>query len=363
VTVGARLPCASLALLALRRVSPRGRRVAGAALTLLWLASGGAGIGATGVLDEQPLRAARRSTAWIVFGCLFVPILFHAAADTGRRWAAGDRDWIGARAVSHACFAASTWLGLWLFGALAAAAVAGLGELAAGGDGPSARRLASLSAPSAILVTADARAAWVLEDGAGALRPGRRLQAELLATPGAGPTAPVAFTCRRRSGGETSRVEGIVSGRTRLELPLPEGGGDVELVLERRGPGCGVAILADSLALFEPVPSERAGSLALLLRVLVWLGAWSAVALGLGAWMRPMAAAALTLALQLPTWSADADGAARLFPGVRLGRALDLVGAGRVPVAPGATELLGLVLLAALGCALAVSGLARGGPR
>lgn len=362
------MPSPGLALLALRRLLSRTFLLAALALAALWTLQSFEVREATQAADEALLRATRRESTWLIFALCLLPTCFWAAARVGERWFDGDRDWIGARAITHARFLFSTWCGLWLAAALVCLAIGVGSELAAGGSGASARELATLDSPTLLLLEDEARGSWVLDEREGVLREGRELRLELRATPGAGPTARVRLSGRRVSSAKRTSMEAIVSGRTRVVLELPPGAGPLELELEKLGPGCGVLVLPGALDLFEPIASERSGSVALVVRVLAWLGAWLAVALALGTWMRAATATVLTLALQLPLWSLASspsrvrEVAAHLLPGLGLPRALALVGDGLAPALPSHTILLGLALLTGGALWSAGRGLRRGGP-
>ena len=362
------LPCGGLVLLALRRLLSRSFLLAAVVLAALWTSLDFSITEATQTADAALSRSTRREFTWVLFAGCLLPICFYGAARVGERWFTGDRDWIGARSISHARFALSTWLGVWLAAALVSFSIGTLSEFTAGGDGASSRRLASLSAPTRLLAEDDASTSWVLDEDWSALDEGRLLRLELHATPGDGPTAQVRFSARRSSGGENSVIDVVVSGRTRVELVVPSGTGALELGLDKLGRGCGIVVLPDSLALFEPIASERSASVAVFVHALFWLGAWLAIAMGLGTRMHASTATGLTLALQLPLWNAvhSSPAGARavlagILPGSELPDALVLLGDGLALALPAHTTLFGFLLLVALGLRMTVTGLKRGG--
>jgi len=367
-TTDAWIPCGGLVLLALRRLFTRSFLFAAVILAALWLSLDLSISEATQTADAALLRSTRRESTWVLFAVCLLPVCIYGAARVGERWFGGDRDWIGARAISRARFALSTWTGLWLAATLVTLSIGALGEFMASGDGASARRLAGLAAPSRLLAEDDASTSWVLDESQASLAEGRRLRLELHATPGDGPTAGVRFSARRSATGEVSATEAIVSGRTRVELALPSGTGELELTLEKLGRGCGIVVLSDSLALFEPIASERSASVAVFMHALFWLGGWLAIAMGLGTRMHASTATALTLVLQLPLWSAASSSStearatfAGLLPGSELPQALALLGDGLALSMPAHTTLFGFAVLVTIGLRLTVTGLNRGG--
>ena len=367
-TSGAWLPCGGLALLALRRLLTRSFMLAAVILAAIWISLDLSISEATQTADAALLRSTRRESTWVLFAVCLLPVCIYGAARVGERWFSGDRDWIGARAISRTRFALSTWTGLWLAAILVTLSIGGLSEFMASGDGASARRLEGLTAPTRLLAEDDASTSWVLDEMRGPLGEGQLLRLELHATPGDGPTARVRFSARRPSNGEESVTEAIVSGRTRVELALPGGTGELELGLEKLGRGCGIVVLPDSLALFEPIASERSASVSVFVHALFWLGGWLAIAMGLGTRMTASTATGLTLALQLPLWSAasspttEARAAfAGFLPGSELPKALMLLGDGLALSLPAHTILFGFAALVAIGLRLTVTGLSRGG--
>ncbi len=362
-------PSAGLVALSIRRLISPPFLFASFALAALWLLQDHGIQGATETADVALLRATRRASTWFSFALFLIPPCIFNAARLGERWSRSDRDWIGARALSRFGFAFSTWLGIWFASSLVVLAIGVLAEFTADGDGMSSRQLRQLACPTVRLQESDARTTWTLDDPRGELRTNRELRLALYATPGDGPTARVRFSSRRLETDTATSTETIVSGRTRVQLGLPPGGGALEFTLEKLGAGCGVVALPDSLTLFEPTDSERAASLALFTHGILWLGAWSALALGLGMWMRAFTATLLTLALQLPLWSFAVSSTSlvqpallKLIPGLELPSAFTLLGDGLALSLPAHTTFFGFSLLCALGFALAVTGMRRGGP-
>jgi len=151
-------------------------------------------------------------------------------------------------------------------------------------------------------------------------------------------------------------VERRIGGRTSCEIELPPGAGPVVLRLERLGPGAGVALVGD-VAATASAASERLASVAVALRCWLALCAWSALALGLGAWFSAPTAAAGTLAIAVATWMAES--APAWLPGRDLGAALVAVGEGLVPAWPTLPALGAAAACVVLGLGLGAAGLRR----
>ncbi len=295
----------------------------------------------------------RRETTWTALALVALPLALHAAASLGRRWRLGDRAWLGSRAVSRGTVALSAWLGTWI-GAIAL--FGGIALLAEVGreDGGARRRLRALESPRAALVEPGARTAWSageLGDGEGLL-----LHLALGTAPGSGPTATIRATCTR--GAESSTAEALVFGRSSIEVEVPRGHGEVRIEVAKPGPGCTVVLAPGALSLH--VAEDRAGlaSFELFLRWVLFVGAWTALAMGIGAWMRASVATALALAAALPVLGAG-RGAAWL-PGADLATALAEAGDGLIPPHAPVIALFGFAVLALSGIALAARGLDAG---
>ncbi len=345
-----------LVLLAVRRVLTPALFVIAVPLACLFAFGGGpSDLALVGPTSAERLAATRRADAWTGLGLCALPAALFASAAFGRRWRAGDRLWLGTRPLSRAAIATSAWLGSWAGAAALAAGVALVAEVAAGEAASAPRVLRQVPAPRALLVEGDERAAWSVSDPAGELAPGRLLRLTLATAPGSGPAARVRFRCAR--GDQSSESEALVHGRMTIDVALPRAASeDVVLTLERLGPGCAVILSPDSLALLDPSANARRASAELFLRAALFLGAWTALAQGFGAWMRPSAALALALALALPAWSLGR--ATPFLPGCDLPTALGEASMGLVPRALAlAPALAGLALFACAGLLLATRGL------
>ncbi len=211
---------------------------------------------------------------------LALPAVVFASASFGRRCRGRDRLWLGSRALSRSAITASTWLGNWAGGVALAAGIALAAEVAAGPAASAPRSLRDVPAPPALLVESGERAAWSVTDPESELAHGRSLRLTLATAPGSSPSALVRFRCARGDAASASEVR--VHGRMSIELALPEqtsGTDDVVLSVEKLGEGCTVELLPDALALIEPALSARLASAELFLRVALFLGAWTALAM------------------------------------------------------------------------------------
>ncbi|MFT5285009.1 MAG: hypothetical protein ACI8TQ_001170 [Planctomycetota bacterium] len=359
-----------LVALAFRRVFSTTFVVGFTVIAMLWQFENSELVNTTDFANETVIRGLRRESAWSFMALLVLPACLFAAARAGERWRLRDRDWIGSRAVSKLAFAASTYLGISLGGALLAATIGLVVELSAGGDGTALRRVQSLPVPVMNLIESGEQARFRIDESEEVNLAGRSIRLELRATPGAGPTAKVRLACRRSSADSQTEIEAIVSGRTSIGFELPSGVGGLDFTLTKVGAGCGVVALSGSLVLFESVASERVGSWTILVRVLLWMCAWIALALGLGSWMSAITATVLCLALQLPAWNsvnafdvAQATALSSYIPGADLVQSLKLLGDGLVPAHALPHSLLGLAIFVVVGLALAVAGQKRGPAR
>lgn len=346
---------AGLARLAFARSLPATWTLCAAALSL-WLALDGGGATAEELARlplelaaDQVERALGRQRLWTGLLVLWLPALLLIAATTVPRWRREERDWLAPAAIGRGRLVVSTWFGGALAGALVLGACGVVAEAVAG-DAPRAQRLTpAVEQASLLLLEGDAPRELVLE----VPRDARTIRVPLVAVIGGAPPE-VRLSARRAGGDEVTRVSGRVTGRRAFELALPPGNGAIELGVERGGPGAGIA-LSSGLGFVSEAASERLASVEVVVRAWLALAAWSALALGLGAWLSGSTAAAGVLALVVATWLSDA--APVWLPGRDLGSALAAVGAGFVPPALGASELIAAACCVALGLGLACAGL------
>ena len=297
-------------------------------------------------------RAAARAGAYICAVLCVLPPLVARAGATLPRWRRADRDWIATRAASPLACLAMAWCGPLVAGAALLAAFLAAGELAAGGSGPCLRRVRTLAHEPVRLVSG-ARDGAVTLAGLAAedLEPGDVLRIRLVPVPGRGPSADVRLAAR--AGGQAlGSAQARVVDRGAIDLLLSAAGaGPVALALARGEEGAFVLLPRDSVELLRAGGRERGASAAAFLRALLALAAGSALALGLGAWMRGALAVLLVLAAWVLCWSSGL-GAERV-PGAELFLVLRLLGDGVAPAWPGPALLACALALAALGLALA----------
>ncbi len=344
-----------LALLALRRTLPRGFLFF--ALAVLAVAAlrdwGVSAVVLDAVGDDASARAFARQGVWLLLGVFLLPALVLRAGGTIPRWRRTDSDWLASRAVGHGTVVLSTFAGIWAAGAALILAGAVCAEIAAGGSPPAWRLVRTLEHPALVLFDED-EARCALADLADVPR-GARLRLRPTVLPGAGPSADVEF--RVRAGGASSTASARLAGRTSIELPLELDGADAaELELRRVAPGAIVVLPRGSASLLTPAASERQATLGMAARVLLLVGAWVALALGLGAWVQGPIAAALVLCAWLFPWFWNA--APQWFPGGDLFLAAIVVGDGLVPAPLSASTLAGFLACVGGGLLLATRGLA-----
>jgi len=329
-----------LAALALRRALPLWL-VAGLAL-LLFLAARGSGSVplVAGERAEVGLRALARQNVWSVL-LVLAPLLFLQAARLGTDAATA---WLAPTPAPRFGLALALIAGCAAASAAATLLTASVSE-AATGDGPGWRAAGELEAPSAVLLDDTPVQRWRVPR----IAHDQRLRLATTVAIGSGPAVTARF--RARDGEHLSEVEARVAGRTELELGPPAGeGAELELELERVGPGALLVLPPHALLLLEPVASERRAALALGSRVFLLLAAGTALSLGLARWMRASLAAGVVLALAILSWTSA--GAARFLPGADLPRAWSELASGLVPDPAPLAALAGAVALLVLGAAL-----------
>jgi len=349
----------ALASLSLRRSLPW-PVIALAGLLALVLARGAAAIAPElPALPGGGLEGAlARERMWTGMLAVLLPLVVLRQAGTTARWRRGEADWLACAPRGRVLVSSGS--GAFAGGLLVLSFAALCAEIAAGPAGAGLRIEAQIPAPHVVLVGGRAVQRWRVEQADGALREGSLLRARLVLIAGAR-AAEVRFSARRAgSEGAATTVRRRITGRGSLLLPVPGGPGALELELEREGSAAIVALEGDGIELVRPVASERAASVAILVRAALALAAWLALALGLGAWLSSPTAALALLALALPAWLATGDPHAALegaWPWSGLPEAIEVAGQGFAPPmpAPRALATTGLAVLA--GLALAGAGL------
>ena len=315
------------------------------------------------VPEAPPLlaRALARQTVWTVLLALALPVLIARAAGELARWRRDEAGFVLALPVARATPVVATFAGAWAATLLVLAAIACGAELAAarapGDAAPALRPARSFAEPARILFPGEAALSFTLADPAlGAA--GARLRLHAAAAPGAGPAATVALALTA-AGGATAERSFVVAARRALELTLPAGAeAGVRVTLRHLAGRAPVVLGAESVELLLPATSDRHATLTLLARTATASLAWIALALGLGAWMRPALAALSVGALWLLPWALGAGSA--VLPGGDLPAALGALGEGLVPAPARAEPVAVAAALALVGLALGARGL-RGG--
>lgn len=298
-------------------------------------------------------RGLDRSGTWLALCVCVAPILVHRAAGTIGAWRTRDADWLAPRALGRASILVSTWLGIAAPCIALAVVIAALVELRVDGAGPTLRAAGSLPGPAPGWIDSGSPRSWRIDAARVTAQDGARVSLELGLGAGAGPTAHVHFHGTRGSEASSARV--AIGTRGEVELVLPRGQGDVELALTITDPDARALVLSDTLELWLPVPSERTSSFALATRLALALLAWTALALGFGAWLSAPTATGLVAALWIALWLAD--GAPSWIPGADGFDALATIGRGRAPAQPAWRELAATFACVAVGLGLARAGI------
>jgi hypothetical protein len=315
------------------------------------------GEGANATLE----RARTRQGIWAVLMLWLLPVFLLHAARTVDGWKRrGEVDWLGAKPVTRATVAFSTWLGQ-----LTALVLLGLGTLALA-EGvvqeapPTLREAEVVGAPESPWFDGRRLTRWMIPHAA----PNSVFTFEASVTHG-GPGMRVIVVNPDDAHADSSRIVG----RQEVEFSLAGGASETGLMIAANGYAFGTShgpkesevpdvtgyLHPDSGRLWTPCASERRANLNLLLRLGLVGAVWIALGLGLGAWMRG-SLAALSIGA---TWTAASmwAGAPAWLPGARLVHSLGVVGRGRVPAEIGPETVLGTLALVAFGVSLAVTGL------
>jgi len=310
---------------------------------------------------ERLGRGFCRQGVWTLLLVLVAPLLVHRAASTLERWREEDAEWLASRPVPRLGVLVAAFLGTWLGAGLVLAGIAVLAEVALGGSGPTSRLHRELSHGSVVLFEDEGPTRW--EQTAcrlAELPAGTRARLRPTVAPGSGPVVSLRLTAS--SSEETApfaETAARISGRSSVEVAVPAGAeGHLVLELAREGPGAVLVLPPDGGELLVPLASDRWVGVELLVRLLAASGAWIAVGLALGAWMRPAVATLGVLALwALPWWWGLG---AAWVPGGDLPAVWGMLGEGIAPPLPDARWLVGGAVLLAGGLAAALRGLSRG---
>jgi hypothetical protein len=305
--------------------------------------------------------AFRRQELWLVPSLFVLPLLVRRAAGIVPRWRAADADWRATRGASRAVHLASAWFGTWLAGAallVATAAVAGGWH-----DERALRWSRAVAHPAASLVT-DEPVRVPLDLTLDETTEHVHLQLHPSVAPGRGPAAQVELRLVTGDGAdevEHAQSVGTVHGRGELRIALaaPAGNGRGELpltaVLRRVGGSGYVVFPADSSELLDGFRGVTFLAGPMLPRALALLAAALALAIGLGAWMRPGLAAGCVLCVWLVPFAWRVGHG--VLPGGDLVRSLAHLGDHLAPPPVPALSWLGALVLVALGLGLARRGL------
>lgn len=332
----------SWALLAFRRTL--------APLLVLLCAAGFAVIARTHWSSTEGERGAlERQAVWLCACFGVVPLLVVRAARNAGRWVGAESDWVRPRPAARWKTSTTAFVGTWL----AAGVLLGLGavaaELAAGEHVPTARVVRAPSIERALLLPGEAVTRPLTLDGeASALR------IHLVTLPGAGGPATRVHVSARRVGTAGEPVVALGFSRFHVDVPVPSGDGELELVVVHGGAGPPVGLLEHGIQGLADDPSRWGSAFDTWLHVWVAVGVWLGLAQGLGSWLSAGIATLLVGTLWLPLFA----GGASTWPGTELGVVLAGCGAGLGPAPLVPAQGLAAVALAALGVALSAAALA-----
>jgi hypothetical protein len=297
-----------------------------------------------------------REGVWTIFSISILPLLVFRAGRSVSVWRSGESEWLASRSVGRGAILVSTWIGTWAGGAALLALACLAVELRAGAAGPSLRRGPDLALPSSARIDARGPLAWTVPDPAPDA--GARARVEIGFVSGAGSAGEIVFRAKRDRDDRVGRAH--ISSHGSIEVELPPGTGAIGFELSCASPATTAVVLSDAVELWIPGASDRAAGVEILIRILLALAVWTALALGLGAWVSPSIAALAILAAWIPAWLADV--APAWLPGADLWSALSIAGSGRVPAALDPRAFAAGVLLALFGLVVAAAGLRNGRP-
>jgi hypothetical protein len=291
-------------------------------------------------LSRASLRALARQDVWSTL-FVFAPLFLLRAAELGRAraqaWFAGTPSGSLERALGLA-------FGCGLANLLTVALVALAAELSAGPAGEAWSLVREVSTPETLLTDQAPRARWNLPP----LAEGERLRLRPSLALGAGPSTAVRLTLG--SPDCPVSAERWLAGRTALELDVPTNAAPdaaLALDLERTGPGA-LLYFPAGLQVLARAPSEHATAWILGGALALWWTALSCLSLGLARALRPALATTLVSVLFLASL-----GRSNWLPGSELPRLWEQLGDGLIPLPVSLAGVVGALLFAGVGVALA----------
>jgi hypothetical protein len=317
----------------------------------------------TGIRQEPWLeRAQLRQSAWVLLACLGAPIMIVRSASLAQSWRRLDADWFGALPIGRWRWVLGAGSGVLLASVLLSSSTAILTELAIAEDAPCGRFERSFQHAGFNLVNGDGPAEWIQGDLLlDQVQAGSKLIFRPSVAPGAGPSVELAFHAleAQQSITENQGTRALIFGRSRVQVELPAGAtGPAKLAMQRISEGAPAILPANHVDLVAALGTERWISAELALWALVFLVAWSSLAAGLGAWMRPGLAAGLCLAsIGLAWWGETYLG---FLPGAAAPAAWTHLGQGWAPGPMDTSVWLGAGTMLAAGLGLLGAGIARG---
>jgi hypothetical protein len=341
-------------------------------------------LGARGAGEQVAIaHGLVRQGIWSGACIALIPFLVLRSASTVSAWRRGEVDWLGSRAATRTTVLAWTWLGAFAAAAIVVAAIALTAEARIANATPGFRYAGELGPPGSGWVEGRRALEWQCADPGARAAPGTRMRLALVLAVGSAPGAEIVLEAHRaprtnasvRDGAAGASARGKAAGasvaveaagasaptharavqrigtRGAIEIELPRGDGDLAFSLSCAHDGERAYALSTRGELWTPVASDRAAGVALFARACSAVAAWTALAIGLGAWMHAASATLFLLALMLPAWMATDPPS--FVPGGDLFAALAIVGEGRVPPALDPRVLLTSAAAVAVGLALA----------
>lgn len=307
-----------------------------------------------GADSRQLLRGLLRTDVAFALLAVLVPLLLASVAGCFGRIDARERHWLLPRKVSRSAIVVSAWAGAWIGALLWLAAIGALCELAADGSEPSLRASSELEMEDVRRIGDEGKLGWLTSS---AERPAGSVARLSLGLFGAYEQVDRFELSSHGAPAEEAFAVGTAQPgmRTIVEVALPPGSEDVWLEFHARG-ATGTLTLHDTeLQLFVPA-GERAGTFHFLLRAALALGGSLAIALGLGAWLRPASLLLLILGGYGLLWL-EADSLAgsvveAWVPGFDLPGAMTLLSQGRSAGTLPIETWLGTAVLVLVGLSL-----------
>lgn len=308
---------------------------------------------AAAATERSTPPALAREGLWNLVLLCAVPLLVARAASHGARLDTRERNFVAATPHSAAAWFRSSALGLATATVAALLVAAASAEFAATNEPARLALCGNEPAPHSAVLDGRAPVSWSVHANAG-----ETLRIELVFVP-VGPHASAELRARRGTNVRSARVSFNRSGS--LEVPVPEGAGEVVLELERAEGDALLLLVGGNVQRFVPAAAPQLASAVLALHAGLALGSLLTLAFALATWMATGYAATLAGALALCPWIVGDEFASAWTPWGQLFDALVLVSKGYVPAWPSLAAFGVSAALVVLSNALFAAGMRRGG--